>query len=313
MRILIVEDDPDSRRLLRVRLQAAGYEVVEAVDGETAWELFQHELIRLIITDWTMPKMDGAELIRRIRSAGAPGYTYIIMLTALDEKRNVVLGLEIGADEYLTKPFHAKELLARVAAGERILQLEEKLTVSQQKLTELAMRDGLTGVLNRRAAGEHLAAELSRAARQGSPFSILLADIDHFKSVNDQYGHPVGDQALRYVAEILVHYVRPYDWVGRWGGEEFLVMLPGASLEGALQAAERIRRNLAEKPFVLESNQEVLLRVSMGAASVPQEPCSAEELVRRADEALYRAKHGGRDRVCAYGYPESSPQPPLTA
>jgi len=169
MRILIAEDDFDSRRLLKVRLQTVGHEVMEAEDGEAAWELFQRERARLVITDWMMPKLDGIELIRRIRAVGESGYTYIIMLSALDEKQNVVMGLEIGADEYLTKPFHPKELLARVAAGERILKLEETLTESQRQMTELAMRDGLTNVLNRRAAEEHLRAEFSRAARQSSP------------------------------------------------------------------------------------------------------------------------------------------------
>ncbi|HKZ71241.1 MAG TPA: diguanylate cyclase [Anaerolineales bacterium] len=300
MRILIAEDDFDSRRLLKVRLQTVGHEVMEAEDGEAAWELFQRERARLVITDWMMPKLDGIELIRRIRAVGESGYTYIIMLSALDEKQNVVMGLEIGADEYLTKPFHPKELLARVAAGERILKLEETLTESQRQMTELAMRDGLTNVLNRRAAEEHLRAEFSRAARQSSPLSVLLVDIDQFKLINDKYGHPIGDKAIRHAADMLVQYVRPYDWVGRWGGEEFLLTLPGADANGAAQAAERIRCNIAEQPLTLENGLVLPFRVSVGVACASPETATADELVRLADEALYRAKREGRDRVCVH-------------
>src|SRR5574341_47034 len=190
MKILIVEDDPDSRRLLHVRLVADGYEVVEAADGQAAWELFQAEHFRIIITDWMMPRMDGPMLVRKIRAEAGHLYTYIIMLTALDDKSYVVSGLESGADEYLTKPFHPGELLARVSTGERVLKLEDSLA-------EQALRDALTGILNRRAIQEHAEAELSRARRQHLPLSILMIDIDHFKSINDQFGHQVGPTMSR--------------------------------------------------------------------------------------------------------------------
>jgi len=303
MRILIAEDDPDSCRLLKVRLNAVGHEVVEATNGLDAWALFQGEHFRMVITDWMMPGLAGPDLIRNIRSVSGVGYTYIILLTALNEKANIVSGLESGADEYLTKPFNGKELLARVATGERILKLEETLTDSQRQMEKLAMRDGLTDLLNRRAIEEHAKAELSRSRRQGAPLSVALLDLDHFKTVNDQYGHQVGDQALRQVSGILSQYVRPYDWAGRWGGEEFLLLLPGANLAGAAMVAERIRQNIAESVLTLADGQEVHLRVSIGvgcASGDSKDYPSFEELVKQADEALYQAKREGRNRVCTY-------------
>jgi two-component system chemotaxis response regulator CheY len=304
MRILIVEDNADARRLLQVRLRLGGHEVLEAEDGEAGWELFQRDRVRLVITDWMMPKVDGPELIRRIRADGAAGYTYIIMLTAIGDKPNIVTGLESGADEYLTKPFDPRELLARVATGERILKLESDLSAARQQMETLAMQDGLTGLLNRRAIEAQARAELSRAERQGAPLSLVLLDIDHFKAVNDRYGHDVGDQALRHVAQVLAAYVRTYDWAGRWGGEEFLVLFPGAEPSGAVIAADRIRTAIAESPLRLEDGVTVTLTISLGVAALsgpPAGPASLTELVRRADEALYRAKHEGRNRVCAFG------------
>jgi two-component system chemotaxis response regulator CheY len=301
MRILIVEDNADARRLLHVRLKLGGHEVIEAEDGEAGWELFQRERVRMVITDWMMPKVDGPELIRRIRADSAAGYTYIILLTAIGDKPNVVMGLESGADEYLTKPFDPRELLARVATGERILKLESDLSAARQQMEKLAMQDGLTGLLNRRAIEAQVRAELSRAERQGTPLSLALLDVDHFKTVNDQYGHEVGDQALCHVARFLSAQVRPYDWAGRWGGEEFLVMFPGADLAGAALAAERLRKTIAESPLGLESGETLTITISVGVATLAQaraESPALAELVRNADEALYRAKREGRNRVC---------------
>jgi two-component system chemotaxis response regulator CheY len=226
------------------------------------------------------------------------------MLTAIGDKPNIVTGLESGADEYLTKPFDPRELLARVATGERILKLESDLSAARQQMETLAMQDGLTGLLNRRAIEAQARAELSRAERQGAPLSLVLLDIDHFKAVNDRYGHDVGDQALRHVAQVLAAYVRTYDWAGRWGGEEFLVLFPGAEPSGAVIAADRIRTAIAESPLRLEDGVTVTLTISLGVAALsgpPAGPASLTELVRRADEALYRAKHEGRNRVCAFG------------
>src|SRR3972149_11613809 len=202
MRILIADDSQTSRGLLKVHLMAKGHEVVEAEDGLAAWEAWRRERFRMVITGWMMPNLAGPDLIQRIRSEPQQGYTYTIIVTALDEKSHVVEGLEAGADDYLSKPFHSEELMARVAIGERILQLEDHLREARQQMEFLAMHDNLTGLLNRRAVTGQAEAELKRAARASSLVSVLLIDLDHFKSVNDCYGHAVGDQALRMFAEI---------------------------------------------------------------------------------------------------------------
>jgi len=293
MRVLVADDDAFARRLLGINLKAIGHEAVEAENGARAWEFFQHESLRFVITDWMMPEMDGPGLIRQIRAANHPHYTYIILLTALTEKENIVAGLEAGADDYLIKPFHAKELRARVTIGERILKLEESLRESQRQLEILAMRDGLTNLFNRRTIQEHAEAELNRASRVNAPVSIVLLDIDHFKSVNDQYGHNNGDLALLLVASLVTQSVRPYDWVGRWGGEEFLVLLPGAQLPDGRMIAERIRQTLADTPLELTSGEQISLRASFGVSSAPGKDNgypSLEQLVSQADEALYQAK-----------------------
>ena len=171
MKVLLAEDNPDSRRLVKVHLSAAGYEVIEAEDGQLAWELFQRDTFQIVITDWMMPKMDGPTLIHNIRSNGQKSYTYIIMLTAIDDKPKVVIGLEAGADEYLTKPFDSRELIARVASGERILKLEEQLPQARHEMETLAMHDGLTGMFNRRAIEEYTEAELDLARRKERPLA----------------------------------------------------------------------------------------------------------------------------------------------
>lgn len=301
MRILIADDDPPSRRLLKVHLLAKGREVVEAEDGLTARDLWQREHFRMVITDWMMPDLTGLDLIRFIRSDPQPGYTYTIILTALHEKSHVVEGLEAGADDYLTKPFHSEELLARVAIGERILRLEDHLREARQQMEFLAMHDGLTGLLNRRAIQEFAEAELKRAARASSPVSVLLIDLDHFKSINDRYGHLIGDQALRMFAEVLLESIRSYDQAGRWGGEEFLCVLPDTTLKDAKVVAERIRAGVADSSLPLRESSDLSLTVSIGVASASGEdgPIVLDKLVQAADAALYRAKNEGRNRVSA--------------
>ncbi len=300
MKILIVEDDPSSRRLVKVRLSAAGYEVVEAEDGQFAWELLQREPFQIIITDWMMPRLDGPGLIQNIRSSGNKNYTYIILLTAIDDKPKVVVGLEAGADEYLTKPFDSKELLARVASGERILKLEEQLTAAHHKMEILAMHDELTGLFNRRAIEEHAKAELDLAKRKERTLSIVLLDIDHFKKINDQFGHNIGDYALRELAKILSENLRQYDRAGRWGGEEFIVILPDTPLSEAYLIAERLRIKASEMKLPLENGTELTLQISLGVASATLNYPNHTNLIDAADQALYEAKQSGRNRVCSF-------------
>lgn len=297
MKILVVDDEIESRRLLSIHLKWAGHTVVEAEDGRDGWEKFRSEQTRLVITDWMMPEVDGPELVRRIRANATSGYTYIIMLTALGAKPNVITGLEAGADDYLTKPFESDELMARVRIGERILNLEESLTASRQQMEYLALHDGLTNLLNRRALHDHAEAELSRAARNTAPFSVIMLDIDHFKSVNDRFGHAAGDAALRLVASTLTQQVRAYDVVGRWGGEEFMILLPNTALAEARTAAERIREAIEAARLPVVNDGEVQLTASLGVAALTG-AASVQELTSQADTALYRAKQMGRNRVC---------------
>lgn len=238
MKILIVEDEPIYRRMVKRYLLEVGYDIVEAEDGQTAWELFQQEPFHLVITDWMMPGLNGPQLVQNIRSSEQINYTYIIMLTAMNDKDNVVLGLESGVDEYLTKPFNSKELIARVASGMRILRLEEQLMQARKQMEALAMHDSLTGLLNRRAIEEYAEAEFSMAGRKERALSVILLDIDHFKSINDRFGHKFGDHALQEVAKTLTKDLRNYDRIGRWGGEEFILILPDTQLVDAATVAE---------------------------------------------------------------------------
>jgi two-component system, cell cycle response regulator len=300
MKILIVEDDPGSRRLVKIRLSAAGYEVVEAEDGQIAWDLFQREPFQIVITDWMMPKIDGPGLIHNIRSSGQKSYTYIIMLTALTDKPRVVIGLESGADEYLTKPFNSKELIARVASGMRVLRLEEQLMQARQQMEALAMHDSLTGLLNRRAIEEYAEAEFNMAGRKERALSVILLDIDHFKNINDQFGHKFGDHALQQVAKILTEDLRNYDRIGRWGGEEFILILPDTQLKDAGTVAERVRVRTAEMQISLENGESFSVQISLGAACTAGQFPTLTKLIDAADQALYQAKQTGRNRVCIF-------------
>jgi two-component system cell cycle response regulator len=248
-----------------------------------------------------MPWVDGPELIGRIRAAASPAYTYIILLTAKDDKADLVRGLETGADDYLAKPFDRRELLARVGIGARLLDLETRLKEARDQMEALAMQDGLTGLCNRRAIEAQAQAECSRAARDEQPTSVILLDVDHFKAVNDRYGHQIGDQALRLMADVLARSQRGYDVAGRWGGEEFMLVLPETTLEDAGRVAERVRATVAAAALPLSDGTSLEVRVSLGVAGTCDSvPPSADALIRQADEALYQAKRAGRNRVCLF-------------
>ena len=304
MKILIIEDELIFRRMVKKYLLEAGYEIVEAEDGLSAWELFQKEPFQLVITDWMMPGLDGPELVHKIRTSGQKSYTYIIMLTAMDDKDNIVLGLESGADEYLTKPFNSRELIARVASGMRILRLEEELMQARIQMEALAMHDGLTGLLNRRAIEEYAEAEFNMAGRKKQAMSVILLDIDHFKNVIDRFGHKFGDVVLRQVAQTLKEDLRNYDRVGRWGGEEFLLILPGTELKDAVTVAERLRSKTAAVQTSLENGETFSIHISLGTACTTGQFQSLAKLIDAADQALYQAKQSGRNRVCVFEAPQ---------
>ena len=310
MRLLVVDDDPVISRLLQASLSRAGHTVVPATDGRAAWHLWQQDPISLVVTDWMMPGLDGPELISRIRAASTGDYTYIILLTAKGGKDDVVEGLMTGADDYLTKPFHPGELRARVSIGERILTLEMRLREARDQFMVLATHDPLlTGLFNRRALQEHAEAEWQRSARGQGVLSLALLDIDHFKSVNDRLGHAAGDHALRLIGDLLTASKRAYDWAGRWGGEEFLLVLPGATSEDACGVAERVRAKVEASPLSLTNYGVINLRVSIGVSTMtPGAPMTLDTLLQQADEALYTAKEQGRNRVAVYSPVSSAAQ-----
>ena len=302
MKVLIAEDDSLLRQMLRGALTAAGHQLVTAANGLDAWEMLQREHVRMLIVDWMMPGLDGPELIRRIRGAGWPGYTYIILLTAKTGRDDVVEGLNAGADDYVTKPFRQDELLARMGVGARILDLETRLSESLAREEELATRDSLTGLPNRRALYDWARVELSRADREKRSVGVIMMDIDQFKPINDRFGHAVGDEALRRVADVLQKSKRDYDYTGRWGGDEFLTILPGTSMLQAGLVAERIRASIDKVRLGVGGADSVELRSSLGVAcaSPATSPIGIDDLLNQADGALYQAKAEGRNRVCLH-------------
>jgi len=296
MRLLVVDDDALLRRSLNLQLTRAGYEVHDAEDGEAAWAMVEQDTYRFLITDWNMPGMSGPELVRRIRTRPAAGYTYILMLTAHSDRMDVLTGLNAGADDYLTKPFDMEELRARVGIGVRILELEARLQESLASAAELAVRDSLTGLFNRRAFDNRLADEVQRAVRYQRPLSLLMIDIDHFKQYNDQHGHPQGDALLRELSPLFLNCVRSTDFVARYGGEEFAVILPETNPANAQAVASIILERVCVHPFLFRETQPGgALTVSIGVAGNDYGLPEADRLLLAADQALYQAKGAGRN------------------
>lgn len=294
MQVLIAEDDPVSCRLLESYLTKWAYMAIVTHDGEEAWEVLQREDPRLAILDWVMPRMDGPQVCRRLRSSTNPHYVYVILLTAKSQKEDLIAGLEAGADEYLIKPNDRNELRARLRAGARIIELQQQLLSAQEALRVQATHDSPTGAFNRAAIFEILQRELARCEREGGSMVLALVDIDHFKSINDKLGHQAGDAVLREVIQRLGATVRPYDSIGRYGGEEFLVVV--RECDGSpLALAERLRQSIADQPFQTDAGA-IRVTVSLGVATSDGQTL-LDALIRLADEALYRAKNHGRNRV----------------
>ena len=296
MKVLIAEDDPVARPTLGAFLANWGYEVTMAANGTQALEiLLQDNAPRLAILDWMMPGMDGIQVCQEVRKCADPPYTYIILLTAKTQKRDLIVGLEAGADDLLRKPPYPEELRLRLLRGRRILDWQEQLLAAREALLAQATQDSLTGLWNHGAILQILERELARADRDGSRVGVLMADLDHFKSVNDSFGHLAGDAVLLEIATRMRKVVRPYDAVGRYGGEEFLIVCPGCDPIQALHLAERLRAGIGDEPVSTPSGQ-ITLTVSVGMA-VGERSLLPNSLLRAADMALYRAKHRGRNRV----------------
>jgi diguanylate cyclase (GGDEF)-like protein len=298
VKILIAEDDVTSRRILEAVLTKWGYEVVAVADGNDAWEELQRKNApRLAILDWMMPGIEGLDLCSMLRhnESESEEYTYIILLTAKALKENIIKGMEHGADDYIIKPFDQNELKVRVRAGERIVQLQAELLATKKKLQVLSKTDPLTGFPNRRAILSQIEIELSRAKRDKHSVSLSLLDLDKFKNVNDTYSHTAGDAVLVECVSRIDSVTRAYDCLGRFGGEEFLIVLPGAGEDEAFITCEKIRRKISDSGVRFNAIN-IPITASLGVVTWDGEE-KVGDLIARADKALYQAKNNGRNRV----------------
>jgi two-component system, cell cycle response regulator len=299
VKILVADDDPVSRRLAEKMLKNFGYEVIAVANGrDAARELSVPGGPRLALIDWMMPELDGLGVCREVRNKQDQSYVYILLLTSKQSSEDVVEGLRAGADDYLTKPCHPAELQARLHTGQRILSLEDKLVEAREEMRFKATHDTLTSLWDRGAVLALLKSELSRSIREHLPVSLLMCDIDHFKQINDVHGHLAGDEVLQEVSKRLLNSVRAYDAVGRYGGEEFLIVLGGCQPDDLRVRAEHVRRAICGVPFQTAYGS-IAASLSIGAITIENWNSSSpiETFLKKADEALYEAKEAGRNRV----------------
>ncbi len=306
-RILVVDDHPDNIELLKARLESRGFEIDTAENGEEALKKVWERPPHLVLLDVMMPGMDGFEVVRRIKANKELPFIPVILQTALDSTRDIVEGLNAGADDYITKPLNFAELEARVKSLLRIKALQESLEERERQLEEIneklermSMTDGLTGIANRRALEERLKDMFEHSLRLHEPLSVVMCDIDRFKSVNDTYGHQAGDDVLKQFAQVLDKEAREIDKVGRYGGEEFMLLLPGTVLDAAVTFAERVRHSIESHTFEFEGGT-LKRTMSCGVASWPHPKIAQTDgLIKAADDALYVAKKTGRNRVIRF-------------
>ena len=307
MRILIADNEPGCRLWLQTLLIQSRHDVMVCQDGVSAWEILQQpDSPKIAILDWMMPGMDGLDVCRAVRGRVGCHYTYLILLSGKTQKEDLILGLQAGADDYLIKPIDEEELQLRLKVGQRILDWQDQLLAAREQLLVLATRDPLTGLLNRRAICDLLERELERGRREGRFLGLAIIDLDHFKQINDIYGHQAGDAVLRMAGQKLSNALRPYDLVGRYGGEEFLVVVPGNDEVNLLKICERLRESLAGSPVEYEGKS-IAFTASIGATITSPHSgtnAEAEVLVRMADRALYQAKAQGRNQV-VFGTPST--------
>jgi len=297
LKILVVDDSPVYRKLVQQSLAHEPYQVLFAKNGREALDLFGQNQPALVITDWTMPDLSGLELCELIRRDFSRSYSYLILLTSNTNKEQVIEGLAAGADDYLTKPFHPGELVARVGVGRRLIELHRQVEAKNRQLEEMALTDPLTGLHNRRAIDLWVNSQLSAAARHDFSIWVAIADLDRFKNVNDTYGHDAGDTVLKSFSEVLKASTRKSNMCGRLGGEEFLMVLTHVEREQVGIAIERVRQRFEKEEFKFGDGVS-RVTASFGVAGF-RGPCPPDftTLLARADSALYSAKHKGRNRV----------------
>ena len=298
--ILLAEDDPVTRMLMTRFLKKAGYEVDAVADGAEALDKMTSRYYPMLVTDWEMPGMDGVALCKAVRNMALDGYVYALLLTARDAKDHIVAGLDAGADDYLVKPVHEAELIARLNAGRRVLALEHSLRIANHRNRVLSITDALTGAYNRRYLMEQLPREVERCRRYAYPLSVIMCDIDHFKNINDTHGHAVGDDVLQQLLARVQRSIRSNsDWIARLGGEEFLMVFPETDFKAAMFVAEKIRATVNAMPFATRAG-DVSVTASFGVASTgptgPDLSMRIEGLIKTADQCLYRSKEEGRNR-----------------
>ncbi len=316
LKILIVDDDPMTLLSLKKMFENDGRNVYTAENGDDALSLALEALPDMIITDWRMPKVSGIDLCRILRSTSITKHIYIIMLTGKESDEEHIQALEAGADDFVIKPFTPEVLAARMNSGERIIRFQQKisqdheiiqkyaarLAAANRKLETMAMTDALTALPNRRSALNRLKEEVSQSRRHKTPLSCIMIDIDHFKLINDSYGHAIGDHVLKKIADIFSSTARNYDMVSRIGGEEFLVICARSTLPESRQLAERLRQAIDSLRIGLDGNT-IQVTISLGVASWHEDMASGEDMTKMADRALYRAKQQGRNRVEIEAFP----------
>ena len=298
MRVLVVEDGRTTRMMLRAAVEGLGHECLTAADGSEAWELFRAQGADVIISDWLMPGIEGPELCRLVRAHPGP-YTYFVLLTAFGDRSHALEGMHAGADDYLPKTLEVDDLRLRLIAAERVSALHKRLAEQDARLRSLAEVDQLTQLANRHKSTDQLSHYLALARRQGMPFALVVADIDHFKYVNDQYGHATGDAVLQKLGATLRRSFRDEDVVARWGGEEFIIGMYGMASGDGVTRMYRVLETLRRETFTSPEGGEFAVTFSAGVAEFPRHGTDLQSLYRAADEALYRAKDAGRARVFA--------------
>ncbi|MGK0248833.1 MAG: two-component system cell cycle response regulator [Oleispira sp.] len=298
MKVLIAEDDPTARMILVAIVSEWGYEPLPVEDGAQALSVWQtDDAPRLLLLDWEMPEINGLALCKKIREENTSNPPYIIILTGRSDTEDVVTGLKVGANDYISKPFDNAELKARLQVGERMLSLQDELNRAKEAMVFQANYDELTELMNRRAVMKAMTSEIERSRRNLQPLYICMCDVDHFKKINDTHGHLTGDAVLKEIAQRFNNNLRPYDLCGRYGGEEFLIIL-NSKKDHVHNLLERIRQAIADEPFIYkDSVLHVTISCGVTLFEPPSDVRNTTQMLTDADTALYEAKNNGRNRI----------------